>query len=81
MSNIAPRVTTPVRYYSFAHSLAIRARAILPIYAKIIVALARAACHHTPMRIYECCWVKHWRLCEAARMDSEAKQLADEVID
>jgi hypothetical protein len=25
--------------------------------------------------------LKHWRLCEAARMDSEAEQLADEVID
>jgi len=21
------------------------------------VALARAACHHTPTRIYECCWL------------------------
>jgi hypothetical protein len=55
MSTIAPQVTTPVRCYSFAHSLAVRARAILPIYAKTMVALARAACHLTPMKIYECC--------------------------
>jgi len=55
--HIAPQVTTPVRCYSFAHSLAVRARAILPIYAKTMVALARAACHHTPTRIYECCWL------------------------
>jgi hypothetical protein len=58
MSTIAQRVTTSVCYYSFAHSLAARARAILPIYAKTMVALARAACHLTQMKIYECCWLR-----------------------
>jgi hypothetical protein len=48
MSTIALQVTTPTRRYFFAQSLAIRVRAIFPIYAKTTVALVRAACALTP---------------------------------
>jgi hypothetical protein len=53
MSTIAPRVTTRAHHYFFAQSLPVRARAILPICAKAMVALARAACHHILMKISE----------------------------
>ncbi len=51
MSTIAPRVTTRAHHYFSAQSLPVRARAILPICAKTMAALARAACHHIPMKI------------------------------
>jgi hypothetical protein len=50
--NDQPGRPLPRRYF-FAPSPVIRARAIFPIYAKITVALVRAACHHAPMKIYE----------------------------
>jgi len=80
MSMIALQPSMPVGPRYVVPSLAIRVRAIFPIYAKTTAALARVGCHRTLMKISECLMLRRAARCARKAAEQTDPQLKEDYL-